>query len=67
MTFTELFPFDYLGGGWFRMTGVPRGTPAPMLHGKDASLFVYHRALDPSLSVRNVFELLNLNTRNFPE
>lgn len=27
------FPFTYAGGGYFRMKGVPKGAPAPILHG----------------------------------
>lgn len=30
-----LSSYEYAGGGWFRLKGVPRGTPAPMLHGPE--------------------------------
>lgn len=26
--------YEYVGGGWFRLWGVPKGQPAPMLHGE---------------------------------
>ena len=27
------FPFEYQGGGYWRKNGVPKGEPAPVLHG----------------------------------
>jgi hypothetical protein len=34
------FPFTYVGGGYFRLASVPKGTSAPMLHGDQAVKFV---------------------------
>jgi hypothetical protein len=36
-----LFPFEYVGGGYFRKRGVKTGQSAEMLHGKDAVMYVY--------------------------
>lgn len=32
----ELFPFRYVGGGWFRDARIPKGETAEMLHGDHA-------------------------------
>lgn len=29
------FPFKYEGGGYFRMKGIPKYTPAKILHGEE--------------------------------
>lgn len=31
----ELFPFEYVGGGYFRLRGVPALQKAPILHGHE--------------------------------
>lgn len=36
----ELFPYYYMGTGYFRRKGVPAGQPAPILHGHQALEFV---------------------------
>lgn len=46
----EIFPYDYQGGGYFRMRGVPKGETAPILHGQQAVEFLYDKikeALNP--------------------
>lgn len=30
------FPYEYVGGGWFRERGKPRGAKASMIHGDEA-------------------------------
>lgn len=39
-TLDEVFPFEYIGGGYFRRKGVPRGVSADILHGMQAVEFV---------------------------
>ena len=34
--FSTPFPFTYMGGGYFRHNGVPKGQKAFMLHGAEA-------------------------------
>jgi len=36
----KLFPFEYSGGGYFRLKGVPKGEPAKILHGEEAIKFL---------------------------
>lgn len=38
---SELFPFEYKGGGYFRMRGVPEGKSAEILHGMEAIKYLY--------------------------
>jgi len=35
------FPFEYMGGGYFRRKGVPKGQPAEMLHGMEVVEYLY--------------------------
>lgn len=37
----ELFPFEYFSCGYFRRKGVPKGTPADILHGQQAIEWLY--------------------------
>lgn len=37
----ELFPFEYQGGGYFRLKGVPKNTPAKIVHGEEAIKLLY--------------------------
>jgi hypothetical protein len=39
-TLKEVFPFEYVGGGYFREKGVPKGQSAKILHGMEAIKFV---------------------------
>ena len=32
----EIFPFKYVGGGYFRDNRIPKGKPSFILHGEDA-------------------------------
>lgn len=41
MTLEQAFPFEYVGGGYFRKKGIPKGTKAPILHGQQAIEFLY--------------------------
>lgn len=41
MPLRELFPFEYMGGGYFRKRGVPKGVNAEILHGKEAIEYLY--------------------------
>ena len=36
----DIFPFEYVGGGYFRRKGVPKGTPAEILHGEQAIAYL---------------------------
>jgi hypothetical protein len=45
----DLFPFVYVGGGYFRRAGVPRGDVAEMLHGQQVVEYLL-AAADPSRS-----------------
>ena len=36
-----LFPFEYVGGGFFRKRGVSKGTSAEMLHGEEVITYLY--------------------------
>lgn len=35
------FPFQYVGGGYFRERGVPKGKEAKMLHGMEAVAYAF--------------------------
>ena len=39
----EVFDFEYAGGGYFRKKGVPKNTPASILHGDEAIKFLYSK------------------------
>lgn len=36
-----LFPFEYMGGGYYRKRGVPKGISAEMLHGDEVVKRLY--------------------------
>lgn len=36
----EIFPFDYQGGGYYRLKGVPKNTPAPIIHGEQVPVVI---------------------------
>lgn len=38
------FPYEYVGGGYFRLKSVPRGKPAPLLHGNEVVTAVFEWA-----------------------
>ena len=40
----ELFPFEYVGGGYFRRKGVPKNVSAEILLGNEAVKRVYEWA-----------------------
>jgi len=42
----ELFPFEYQGGGYFRMKGVKKGESAPILHGMEAIEYLFDKCVD---------------------
>jgi len=39
--FDKIFPFEYVGGGYFRKKGVQKGVSAEMLHGKEVPEYIY--------------------------
>lgn len=39
----EIFPFEYKGGGYFRLKGVPKEKKAPILHGEEAIIFFHEK------------------------
>jgi len=39
----NLFPFEYRGGGYFRLKGVPKGVDAEILHGMQAVEYLYEQ------------------------
>ena len=41
----ELFPFEYRGGGYFRLKGVPVGKNAEILHGMEAVEYLYKKMI----------------------
>jgi len=43
LSLEELFPFEYKGGGYFRMKGVAKGKSAEMLHGMEAVKYLYEK------------------------
>lgn len=40
------FPFEYVGGGYFRKCGIPKGRKAETLHGQEAIDFVLAKLAD---------------------
>ena len=48
-TLKRVFPFEYVGGGYFRKKGVPKGKSAEILHGMDAIEFVVKAMNDEKL------------------
>ncbi len=39
----EIFPFEYKGGGYFRLKGVAIGKTAEILHGMEAVEYLYQK------------------------
>jgi preprotein translocase subunit SecB len=39
----DMFQYEYKGGGYFRLKGVPKNKVAPILHGEEAVKFVYDK------------------------
>ncbi len=37
----DIFPFEYVGGGYFRRKGVPKNVRAEIIHGDEAVRRVY--------------------------
>jgi hypothetical protein len=37
----DIFPFEYISGGYFRKKGVKKGEKAEILHGDQAIKYVY--------------------------
>jgi hypothetical protein len=45
----DAFPFEYVGGGFFRAKGIPKGEEAPMLHGSEVlEQFLIYLSLWPN-------------------
>lgn len=40
------FPFEYIGGGYFRKIGVPKGKVAETLHGMQAIEYLLNKPVD---------------------
>lgn len=50
----ELFPYEYVSGGWFRQKGVKKGQPAEeMVHG-DQAIEEFVRRLVSALNFRGL-------------
>ena len=43
MDIKEVFPYQYVGGGYFRKKGVPEGQKTECLHGMEAVEYVLKR------------------------
>jgi hypothetical protein len=52
--FEDIFPFEYKCGGYFRLRGVPKKKPAPILHGEESVRFVYDKIKDYLKENKNV-------------
>ena len=39
----EIFPYEYVSGGYFRRTGKKKGEKAEMLHGMEAIKYVINK------------------------
>jgi len=39
----KAFPFDYLGGGYFRRKGIEKGKSTEILHGSEAIEYLYSK------------------------
>lgn len=37
----DVFPYEYVGGGYFRANGVPKNVAAKILHGEEAIKHLY--------------------------
>lgn len=46
MKLNELFPYQYVGGGYFRRKKVPKGKSAKVLHGEQAIQYLYDKLSD---------------------
>jgi hypothetical protein len=40
-TLEEIFPYEYVGGGYFRKKGVAKGDKADIIHGPEVPKFIY--------------------------
>jgi hypothetical protein len=47
------FPFYYVGGGYFRQKGVPRGKKAESLHGQEAIDYLLARIVELKNVIRD--------------
>lgn len=56
---TDLFPFEYQGGGYFRRKGVPKGKSADILHGELAIEFLYEQISKCLDQTENIGEKTN--------
>jgi len=59
------FPFEYKGAGYFRLTGVPKGEPAPILHGMQIVRFTEMWASRPELSVEDIMKTIKLEEKAY--
>ena len=39
----ELFPYEYVGGGYFREKGTPQGEKAEIIHGMEAIKYLFDK------------------------
>lgn len=37
----DVFPFEYMGGGFFRRKGIAKGVTAEVLHGMEAVEYIF--------------------------
>ena len=57
----DIFPYEYQGGGYFRLKGVPAKTPAPILHGEEAIKFIINKLTFPiPASIKKLEKLMKV-------
>lgn len=43
LSLNEIFPFEYVGGGYYRRKGIPKGQVAEILHGMQAIEYLFNQ------------------------
>ena len=42
-SFNKIFPYEYMGAGYFRKKGYDKNTKAPILHAPEAVKFIFEQ------------------------
>lgn len=51
MNLKKVFPYKYVGGGYFRKIGVPKGKSAEILHGEKAITHLYKNTMQNGITI----------------
>ena len=60
----EIFPFEYVGGGYFRRKKVQKGVAAEMLHGQEVPQYIEKELIKRKMILNTNNEVINEQKRN---